>query len=34
MGGGGGKMGLGFWQKIWIWYGGTGKKNKEKKGAG
>ena len=27
-------MGLGLWQKIWIWGGGTRKKNKEKKGAG
>ena len=26
-------MGLGLWQKIWIWGGGTRKK-KEKKGAG
>ena len=34
MGGGGDKMGLGLWQKIWIWGGGTEKKNKEKKGRG
>ena len=32
MGGGGGKMGLGLWPKIWIWGGGTEKKGK--KGAG
>ena len=32
MAGGGGKMGLGLWQKNWIWGGSTPPKKRKKKG--